>query len=277
MLHLRCRNVNATLPARLCGRVCDAAARVQSAVDSADPAAVRRENQAWRIWSLKLAREGVRRAAATAPAADDDGLADADPAPDADPDADSDADLDVLPPILPPPGGKAGNPGPGGRQPSVGPALGGPGLPLIRTTAPVAAPGSDADPGGQSPGTALSGVSDQAVTDNPFIGRVDRLYLVLSSVHGLVRGENMELGKDADTGGQVRGCCWLGVPLRCGAPCCAAVERPGVVDPRRPPPSVTRHDTWPHHPAALRMHPAACRNSRDPAGLPTWRPLAVLP
>jgi sucrose-phosphate synthase len=32
---------------------------------------------------------------------------------------------------------------------------------------------------------------------------VHRLYVVLISMHGLVRGENMELGKDADTGGQV--------------------------------------------------------------------------
>ncbi|KAG0489840.1 hypothetical protein HPP92_006703 [Vanilla planifolia] len=30
-----------------------------------------------------------------------------------------------------------------------------------------------------------------------------RLYLVLISLHGLVRGENMELGRDSDTGGQV--------------------------------------------------------------------------
>jgi hypothetical protein len=30
-----------------------------------------------------------------------------------------------------------------------------------------------------------------------------RLYIVLISLHGLVRGENMELGRDSDTGGQV--------------------------------------------------------------------------
>lgn len=198
--------------------MCDAASCVQSAVDSADPAAVRRENQAWRIWSLKLAREEARRAAATAPAADDDGLADADADPT--PDADPDADVDVLPPIVPPPAGKSGNPGATARQPSVGPSLGGPGLPVIRTTAPAGGPGSDADPGGQSPGTAMSGMSDQAVADNPFFGRVDRLYVVLSSVHGLVRGENMELGKDADTGGQVRGRCWQAGSWRCGTSCC---------------------------------------------------------
>ncbi|KAJ7541756.1 hypothetical protein O6H91_10G074800 [Diphasiastrum complanatum] len=31
-----------------------------------------------------------------------------------------------------------------------------------------------------------------------------RLYIVLISVHGLVRGDNMELGRDSDTGGQVK-------------------------------------------------------------------------
>ncbi len=39
---------------------------------------------------------------------------------------------------------------------------------------------------------------------DPFEGRVDGLYLVLISLHGLVRGERMELGKDPDTGGQVK-------------------------------------------------------------------------
>ncbi|EYU18237.1 hypothetical protein ABFS82_10G112000 [Erythranthe guttata] len=31
-----------------------------------------------------------------------------------------------------------------------------------------------------------------------------KLYIVLISVHGLIRGENMELGRDSDTGGQVK-------------------------------------------------------------------------
>ena len=30
------------------------------------------------------------------------------------------------------------------------------------------------------------------------------LYLVLISVHGLIRGHELELGRDADTGGQVK-------------------------------------------------------------------------
>jgi sucrose-phosphate synthase len=38
---------------------------------------------------------------------------------------------------------------------------------------------------------------------DPFEGRVDGLYLILISLHGLVRGERMELGRDPDTGGQV--------------------------------------------------------------------------
>ena len=28
------------------------------------------------------------------------------------------------------------------------------------------------------------------------------LYIVLLSIHGLIRGKNLELGRDADTGGQ---------------------------------------------------------------------------
>lgn len=34
--------------------------------------------------------------------------------------------------------------------------------------------------------------------------RFDRLYVVMISLHGLVRGDRMELGKDSDTGGQVK-------------------------------------------------------------------------
>ncbi|MFW5990100.1 MAG: HAD-IIB family hydrolase, partial [Campylobacterales bacterium] len=33
---------------------------------------------------------------------------------------------------------------------------------------------------------------------------MDKLYIVLISVHGLIRGEELELGRDADTGGQVK-------------------------------------------------------------------------
>ena len=38
--------------------------------------------------------------------------------------------------------------------------------------------------------------------------RVDGLYIVLISMHGLIRGQHMELGRDADTGGQV---CFAGM------------------------------------------------------------------
>ena len=32
----------------------------------------------------------------------------------------------------------------------------------------------------------------------------DKLYIVLISVHGLIRGQDLELGRDADTGGQTK-------------------------------------------------------------------------
>lgn len=49
------------------------------------------------------------------------------------------------------------------------------------------------------------------------IQRVQGLYIVLISMHGLVRGEHMELGRDPDTGGQVGMMCELGgiVPWSC--------------------------------------------------------------
>ena len=31
----------------------------------------------------------------------------------------------------------------------------------------------------------------------------DKYYIVLLSIHGLIRGKNLELGRDADTGGQI--------------------------------------------------------------------------
>ncbi|KAA6420901.1 MAG: Sucrose-phosphate synthase [Trebouxia sp. A1-2] len=37
-----------------------------------------------------------------------------------------------------------------------------------------------------------------------FDHRVDGLYIILISLHGLVRGQQMELGKDPDTGGQIK-------------------------------------------------------------------------
>lgn len=42
----------------------------------------------------------------------------------------------------------------------------------------------------------------ELLAEQPHIER--RLYVILISLHGLVRGENMELGRDSDTGGQVK-------------------------------------------------------------------------
>ncbi|CAM6021442.1 unnamed protein product, partial [Sphagnum balticum] len=44
----------------------------------------------------------------------------------------------------------------------------------------------------------------EKVNREPAADSVKRLYIVLISLHGLVRGENMELGRDSDTGGQVK-------------------------------------------------------------------------
>ncbi|KAG2578040.1 hypothetical protein PVAP13_6NG190500 [Panicum virgatum] len=57
---------------------------------------------------------------------------------------------------------------------------------------------------------------ERTMTRMPRIGSTDaieawasqhkdkKLYIVLISIHGLIRGENMELGRDSDTGGQVK-------------------------------------------------------------------------
>jgi hypothetical protein len=56
---------------------------------------------------------------------------------------------------------------------------------------------------------------------------VPRLYCVLISMHGLVRGDQMELGKDADTGGQV-GAIWAARGARgAAASGGAAIRAPG--------------------------------------------------
>eukprot|EP00884_Botryococcus_braunii_P004374 jgi/Botrbrau1/13938/Bobra.0193s0005.1 len=48
-----------------------------------------------------------------------------------------------------------------------------------------------------------------------FENRVNGLYIILISLHGLVRGEHMELGKDPDTGGQVKYVVELARALAC--------------------------------------------------------------
>lgn len=47
--------------------------------------------------------------------------------------------------------------------------------------------------------------SEQQTPRAPLEHRFDRLYVILISLHGLVRGDRMELGRDSDTGGQVGG------------------------------------------------------------------------
>ena len=42
---------------------------------------------------------------------------------------------------------------------------------------------------------------------------VDRLYVQLFSLHGLIRSKNLEMGRDADTGGQVKYVLELGAAL----------------------------------------------------------------
>ena len=51
-----------------------------------------------------------------------------------------------------------------------------------------------------SPRSDILSPREQNMSEN----KLDRLYVVMISLHGLVRGENMELGKDSDTGGQVK-------------------------------------------------------------------------
>lgn len=50
-----------------------------------------------------------------------------------------------------------------------------------------------------------SSVTPAVETPRPQETRFERLYVVLISLHGLVRGDRMELGRDSDTGGQVSG------------------------------------------------------------------------
>jgi sucrose-phosphate synthase len=53
----------------------------------------------------------------------------------------------------------------------------------------------------ETPASPTGGAVEQLVVSGD---RMPKLYCVLISMHGLVRGEHMELGKDPDTGGQVR-------------------------------------------------------------------------
>jgi sucrose-phosphate synthase len=84
-------------------------------------------------------------------------------------------------------------------------ALGAPGLRPLRVTTVTRAP-SDASADGVtsplgSPDRVAAPITNPQLTKQ----RVPKLYCVLISMHGLVRGEHMELGKDPDTGGCFRG------------------------------------------------------------------------
>jgi len=54
-----------------------------------------------------------------------------------------------------------------------------------------------------TPEAPVSPTQDAAIESALSEARVPKFYCVLISMHGLVRGEAMELGKDPDTGGQV--------------------------------------------------------------------------
>ncbi|WVZ79246.1 hypothetical protein U9M48_026848 [Paspalum notatum var. saurae] len=57
---------------------------------------------------------------------------------------------------------------------------------------------------GEDAGDPSVAYGDTTAGSTPRISSFDKLYIVLISLHGLVRGENMELGRDSDTGGQVK-------------------------------------------------------------------------
>ncbi|KAG2561175.1 hypothetical protein PVAP13_8KG147100 [Panicum virgatum] len=64
---------------------------------------------------------------------------------------------------------------------------------------------ADGDQQQQSRLTRISSETRIVSDDEDEAAKDDRnLYIVLISLHGLVRGENMELGRDSDTGGQVK-------------------------------------------------------------------------
>ncbi|KAJ7525069.1 hypothetical protein O6H91_17G034800 [Diphasiastrum complanatum] len=67
----------------------------------------------------------------------------------------------------------------------------------VKSVAPL-----EASPDGEVEKKVIKKASQQEISwDQP---KQKKLYLVLISLHGLVRGTNMELGRDSDTGGQVK-------------------------------------------------------------------------
>ncbi|KAL1816016.1 hypothetical protein ACET3Z_018590 [Daucus carota] len=65
--------------------------------------------------------------------------------------------------------------------------------------------GNDFSPVGESRKSRFSRINSvDAIDALPSQQKGKKLYIVLISLHGLIRGENMELGRDSDTGGQVK-------------------------------------------------------------------------
>ena len=94
--------------------------------------------------------------------------------------------------------------------------------------------------GGPAHEAAAGAAAGAAVGANLGPDRVPKLYCVLISMHGLVRGERMELGRDPDTGGQVGGC--MCVCVCAAARCClllptrvaGAVPTRSCINPNQP-------------------------------------------
>jgi hypothetical protein len=71
------------------------------------------------------------------------------------------------------------------------------------TTLHGSAAAASSTPGSPGQGTGANTPAMPGAVDPLLLHTFPRLYIVLISMHGLVRSSNMELGRDADTGGQV--------------------------------------------------------------------------
>ena len=147
----------------------------------------RLEYLSWRVWFMKRNHARVKREDAKTLAAEKVDLPDEDPVLDTE-----DASDEEGPPIFDPTASKkaARTKPPRNSEPAKGPQP-------SKGVKPVATKSDRKtldDEEVASPGDV------SAFFDH----RVDGLYIILISLHGLVRGQQMELGKDPDTGGQVK-------------------------------------------------------------------------
>ena len=147
----------------------------------------RLEYLSWRVWFMKRNHARVKREDAKTLAAEKVDLPDVDPVLDTE-----DASDEEGPPIFDPTASKkeARTKPPRNSEPAKGPQP-------SKGVKPVAIKSDRKtldDEEVASPGDV------SAFFDH----RVDGLYIILISLHGLVRGQQMELGKDPDTGGQVK-------------------------------------------------------------------------